>query len=105
MWGWLWGRSKKGIVRAPSTRPELEVVMYTRQGCHLCEDAWAILESARQRFRFNLSRVDIDSDPALVELYHFEVPVIAVAGQVRFRGRVNPVLLHRLLRARSDPSD
>jgi hypothetical protein len=105
MWGWLWGRSKKGNGTEPGPSPELEVVMYTRQGCHLCEDAWAILESARQRFRFTLSRVDIDSDPALVALYDCAVPVVTVAGQVRFRGQVNAVLLHRLLTARSDSGE
>jgi hypothetical protein len=75
--------------------------MYTRQGCHLCEDAWAILESAQKQFRFHLSQVDIDTDPYLIKLYDLHVPVVTVAGQVRFRGQVNAVLLHRLLRGRS----
>src|SRR5262245_39675954 len=91
MWEWLWGRSV----------PLREVVMYTRQGCHLCDDAWEVLESGRRRFRFTLQRVDVDADPALAARYGSEVPVVAVDGRVYFRGRVNTVLLDRLLRART----
>jgi glutaredoxin len=71
--------------------------MYTRQGCHLCADAWAVLEAERARSGFTLTRVDVDTDPALAELYGLEVPVVTVDGEVRFRGRVNAVLLRRLL--------
>jgi glutaredoxin len=89
MWAWL-----------PRQIPECEVILYTRQGCHLCEDAHAILERVRQRFGFTLRVVDIDPDPELIRLYGEQVPVVTVDGQVRFRGQVNEVLLTRLLRAR-----
>jgi glutaredoxin len=73
------------------------MVLYTRQGCHLCEDALQSLEAARLRHGFRLSIVDVDSDPQLVHEYGEQVPVVTVAGKVRFRGQVNPVLLERLL--------
>ena len=73
--------------------------MLTRAGCHLCEEAWHILESARQQYGFNLQTVDVDADPDLVAQYGECVPVVLVNGKERFRGRVNPVLLARLLRA------
>jgi len=72
-----------------------EAVMYTREGCHLCDEAWAILEAEHGRLR--LSRMDVDTDPALAERYGLEVPVVVIDGVVRFRGRVNAVLLRRLL--------
>jgi hypothetical protein len=75
--------------------------MYTRQGCHLCEEAWDILEAAQKKFTFDLRQTDVDTDPTLVELYGLLVPVVTVDGEVRFRGKVNAVLLHRLLRGRS----
>lgn len=77
----------------------LRLVMYTRQGCHLCESAWQALEQRRKRYGFTLETVDIDADPALKLEYGNLVPVVAVDGKVRFRGAVNPVLLERLLRA------
>jgi predicted thioredoxin/glutaredoxin len=78
------------------------VVLYTRQGCHLCDDAWAVLQRAHRRYGFALSQVDIDGDPDLAQRYGLEVPVVLIDGRVRFRGIVNPVLLERLLRAKSD---
>lgn len=74
-----------------------DIVMYTRQGCHLCEDAWKLLEQARPRYGFALRQVDIDDDPQLVSKYGECVPVVEINGRVRFRGVVNPVLLKRLL--------
>jgi glutaredoxin len=73
------------------------VVLYTRQGCHLCEQAWQQLEQARQRYGFTLEQVDIDADPQLVCAYGECVPVVTIDGKVRFRGVVNRVLLERLL--------
>jgi glutaredoxin len=73
--------------------------MYTRQGCHLCEQAWELLKRARRRHGFALRSVDVDGDPALAEQFGLEVPVVVVDGRVRFRGVVNAVLLGRLFAA------
>jgi hypothetical protein len=43
--------------------------------------------------------VDIDADPAWRERYHECVPVVEIDGKERFRGRINEVLLQRLLAA------
>jgi glutaredoxin len=76
------------------------VVLYTRRGCHLCEDALAILRRHSLRPRL----VDIDADPALRRQYNDCVPVVEIDGRERFRGRVNEVLLTRLLAARTSPA-
>jgi glutaredoxin len=76
----------------------VEVVLFTRRGCHLCEDAWQTLEAARRRHGFRLSVADVDSNPEWQRAYGEHVPVVTVNGRVRFRGRVNAVLLTRLLR-------
>jgi glutaredoxin len=41
--------------------------------------------------------VDIDHDPQLRDRYNECVPVVFVEGRERFRGRIDPVLLRRLL--------
>src|SRR5262245_43445484 len=79
-----------------------QVVMYTRQGCHLCEEAWGQLEEARKRHGFALRSVDIDADPELVQRFTDCVPVVEINGRVRFRGRINPVLFRRMLHGGSD---
>src|SRR5437899_847842 len=78
---------------------KLAVVMYTRRGCHLCDDAWQQLQARQRRHGFALESVDVDADPELITLYGNEVPVVTVNGTVRFRGGINDVLLDRLLRA------
>jgi glutaredoxin len=79
--------------------PHLHFVMYTRQGCHMCDDAWQLLEAARQRHGFALAAVDVDRQPALAAKYGEMVPVVEVNGKLRFWGRINRVLVERLLRA------
>jgi hypothetical protein len=83
--------------RPPKPRPDLRVVVYHRQGCHLCDVAWEQLAEARRAYGFALERKDVDEDPRLVAEYGECVPVVTVNGKVRFRGRVNAVLLQRLL--------
>ncbi len=80
----------------------LRFVLYTRRGCHLCEVAEEQLRRARRRHGFALDTVDIDRDAELTARYGVQVPVVAVNGKVRFRGRVNPVLLERLLHAEAE---
>src|SRR5713226_6071056 len=55
-----------------------EVVLYTRSGCCLCDEAKHALQVARAQVRFILREVDIDSDPALQAAHRFDVPVIAI---------------------------
>ena len=73
-----------------------EVVLYTRDGCHLCDDAKQLLE----QHGLSPVEVDIDDDPALLTEYNECVPVVKIDGKVRFRGKISPILLERLLRRR-----
>ena len=79
--------------------PAFHLIMYTRQGCHLCEDAWRLLVDEQEKYGFTLEQTDVDSDDRLRAEFGEQVPVVTVNGQVRFRGGVNKVLLHRLLQA------
>jgi glutaredoxin len=57
-----------------------EVVVYTRQGCKLCEAAETIaarVAGPADRLRL----VDIDTDPELYRRYTVRVPVVAVDGR------------------------
>ncbi|MEW4568711.1 glutaredoxin family protein [Tautonia sp. JC769] len=78
------------------------MTIYSRAECSCCEAAKAVIEPRRRRHGFRVEEVDIDTDPALVEAHGASVPVVAVDGKVRFRGKVEPVLLDRLLRAEAE---
>jgi hypothetical protein len=85
-----------GLWWSRKMRKASEVMLITRQGCHLCEEAKATLLAEAADLR--ITETDVDGDPALKELYGECVPVVLIDGKVRFRGRVNRVLLRRLLR-------
>ena len=76
-----------------------QVTLYSRQGCHLCDVAADVLR--RQGLAFDV--LDIDADPELRARYNECVPVVTIDGQERFRGRVDEILLRRLIAARGDP--
>lgn len=85
-----------------SNRPELyapRVVVYTRQGCHLCDDAIEYV----QNFFSDITLVDIDQQPELVQKFNTCVPVVEINGKIRFRGRIHPRLLRRLMLAEGYP--
>ncbi|HEX4148258.1 MAG TPA: glutaredoxin family protein [Pirellulales bacterium] len=71
-------------------------ILYTRQGCHLCDVARGVLE----RHGLAPQAVDIDADPELQARFTNDVPVVVIDGVERFRGRVDEVLLRRLLAQR-----
>ena len=79
----------------------MKVTLYTRGGCHLCDEAKQAIESARRRTAFDYEEFDIDSDPRLRQLYNEEVPVIAIDGKKAFKYRVTPAELLKRLAARS----
>ena len=62
-------------------RPMIEVILYTRLGCHLCEEAERVLRAEQAATPFRLELVDIDRDPELVRRYGVRVPVVAVDGR------------------------
>jgi glutaredoxin len=73
----------------------LNVVLYTREGCHLCDEAREVLRD----FGISPTIVDIDEDADLHDRFDTCVPVVEIDGQVRFRGRVEPRLLRRIIRS------
>jgi hypothetical protein len=59
------------------------VVLYGRDGCHLCEEARAAILQLRPTLPpFRLREVDIEADPRLHAAYLERIPVVAVAGEV-----------------------
>lgn len=60
-----------------------EVVVYSRPGCHLCEQAIEKLVSLHtEGYRFELHEIDIESDDLLLRRHLEKIPVVEVDGIV-----------------------
>ena len=57
------------------------VTLYTRPGCHLCDDARAALEKLRAQVDFEIHEVNIETDDALHVAYLERIPVIYLDGE------------------------
>jgi glutaredoxin len=57
------------------------VTLYTRPGCHLCDDARAQLQQLRAHVPFQLEEIDIETDDALHAAYLERIPVICLDGE------------------------
>jgi hypothetical protein len=80
------------------------VVLNGRPGCHLCEQALAVLERVRARVPFALAVLDIESDDELFTRYLELIPVIEIDGSRAFELFVDEAALERRLRRTSDTS-
>jgi glutaredoxin len=60
------------------------VTVYTRPGCHLCDDAREVLERVHARAPFTLVEVNIETDDALHARYLERIPVVALDGEELF---------------------
>jgi glutaredoxin len=59
-----------------------EIVVYSRPGCHLCEEAIEALVALHgEGYRFELREVDIESDDALLRACLERIPVVEVNGE------------------------
>jgi len=76
------------------------VTLFTRAGCHLCDDAKRVIDAARIRAEFDYEERDIDADSELLRLYNEEVPVIAIDGRKAFKYRLDMNELIKRLAAR-----
>jgi glutaredoxin len=54
------------------------VTLYGRPGCHLCDDALAVLRRIRADAPFDLRTVNIEDDDALLRAYLERIPVVSL---------------------------
>jgi glutaredoxin len=73
------------------------VTLYSRPGCHLCEDARSVLERLRAELAFALREVDITTDDDLHRRYMERIPVVCVDGEELFDFYIDEPALRRRL--------
>ena len=69
---------------------KVHVVIYSRPGCHLCDDAKAAILSAGCSDQFVLEEINIESSEELLSKYRYDIPVIMIDGIESFMHRVDP---------------
>lgn len=72
-------------------------VLYTRPGCHLCDEMKAEIARSRAGRRLRLVEVDISTDRALVRRFGRRIPVLELDGRPAFEGRLSAADLERAL--------
>ena len=73
------------------------VIVYSRPGCHLCDDAKSVIEQVKQEIDLTLEEVNIEHDLHLLQRYRFDIPIITINGVEAFRHRVEPSTLRETL--------
>ena len=74
------------------------ITLYTRPGCHLCEEARALIEPLLSEFGATLREVNIDDDAVLRHRYGTDIPVVFIGARKAAKHRVDPVKFRRQLR-------
>ena len=76
----------------------MQVVLYSRAGCHLCDTARDVLLGERSRTSFELVEVDVAGDDLLEREYGIRIPVVEIDGRERFEYEVDPEELLAIVR-------
>lgn len=69
---------------------DTRVVLYSRAGCHLCDDARRVVVAECDRAATGWREVDVDADPSLQARYGEYVPVVEVDGTVQGFWQIDP---------------
>lgn len=72
----------------------MRVVLVTRAGCHLCDDAHTLLRAAGAEPEL----FDVDADESLFALYDWRVPVVLIDDRVALEGRITAEAVREALR-------
>ena len=72
-----------------STSAKAHVIIYSRPGCHLCDEAKQTIEAAGCVNEYTLEEINIESDPDLLRRYQYDIPVITIDGVEAFRHRLS----------------
>ena len=71
----------------------MRLVLVTRQGCHLCDEALALLQELGKEPEL----ADVDADEELFRVYDWRVPVVLLEGAVVAEGKIKRETLQRAL--------
>ena len=81
-------RSRSVSGKENSLETKARVVLYSKPGCHLCEEMKAEMSKAGCVDLYKLEEINIENDAELLARYRFEIPVLCINGVEAFRHRL-----------------
>jgi glutaredoxin len=81
----------------------LNVTIYSKKDCHLCDVAKETLLKVQQELPFTLNEIDIEKDRTAFEKYKYLIPVIEIDGEKAFNYKVDENEFKKLLKLKSQP--
>jgi glutaredoxin len=79
----------------------IAVTIYSRPGCHLCDDMKAVVHKVARTIPVSIEEIDISTDAKLEAEFGLEIPVLFVAGKKAAKYRVGEEELRRILAGRA----
>jgi len=67
---------------------QTQVTFYTKTGCHLCEEARDMLDDIAAQTSYELTEIDIRTNPDIFEQYRYRIPVIIINNDIIVEGRI-----------------
>lgn len=67
----------------------IKVLLYKKEGCHLCDEAEAILEELKEKQNFLLERVMLEQNSDMFEKYGNRVPIVFINGEMVFEFKLD----------------
>jgi len=95
----IYTRTEDGRLQLAAPR---DVTIYSRPGCHLCEEAKAQIAPLLKEFGARLTEINIDEDPELRARYDYDVPVIFLGARKAAKHRIDLAQFRRQLRDAGD---
>jgi glutaredoxin len=74
------------------------VTVYSRPGCHLCDDALVLLQGLQREWTLRIQEIDISGDPALMRKYDLRIPVLVVDGRIELQAPIIETAIRKALR-------
>lgn len=73
------------------------LTVYSRDGCHLCEDMLSALYLLQDELNLIITLIDIDDNPSLREKYNADVPVVSFNNEILFCHFIDEKRLRRAI--------
>ncbi len=83
------------------SRQVIALTLYSRPGCHLCDEMKDVVRRVAQSVPLQLEEIDISTSCELEDRYGLEIPVLLVEGKKAAKYRVREEELRRILAGRA----